>query len=64
MREVPPSRGEVFYLRTILQHRAASSFLDARTVNGTTYNTYQETTTALGVFADETEVEYALREAD
>ena len=64
MREVPPSRGEVFYLRTILQHRAASSFLDARTVNGTTYNTYQETTTALGVFADETEAEYALREAD
>lgn len=63
LREVPPSRGELFYLRTLLQHRAANSFLDARTINGILCDSYQEAATILGIFADEKEAEYGMREA-
>jgi hypothetical protein len=61
--DIPPSHGEVFYLRALLQHRPSSSHVDARTVNGTIYDTYQETATQLGLFATEKEGEYALLEA-
>jgi hypothetical protein len=60
--DVPPSHGEVFYLRTLLQYRPSSSYEDARTANGTLYDTYQETATQLGLFATEKEGEYALLE--
>jgi hypothetical protein len=63
IRDVPPSRGELFYLRALLQHRPASSFVDARTVDGTIHNTYQEAATAHGLFANENEAEYALQES-
>jgi PIF1-like helicase len=63
LRDVLPSRGELFYLRTLLQHRPANSFLDARTVNGTLHNSYQQAATILGLFADEKEAEYGMREA-
>ena len=49
---VCPSQGELFYLRAILQFRPALSFLDARTVNGQIYETFQEVAIALGCFAD------------
>jgi len=60
--DIPPSRGELFYLRTLLQHKPALSFDDARTVDDTLYDTYQEAATALGLFATEKEAEYALLE--
>jgi hypothetical protein len=63
IRDVRPSEGEVFYLRALLQHRPASSHLDARTVDGVEYPTFQEAATELGLFANEQEAEYALVEA-
>ena len=59
---VPPSKGELFYLRAILRHRSILSFEDARSVNGEMYNTFQEAAVLLGIFANEDEAEYALRE--
>ena len=60
---VHPSQGELFYLRAILQSRAALSFLDARTVNAVIYETFQEAAIALGLFADRNEARYAMEEA-
>jgi hypothetical protein len=60
--KIPPSHGEVFYLRTLLQHRPYSSYEDARTVDGVQYETYQEAATELGLFANEKEAEYVLLE--
>ena len=37
--------------------------MDARTVNGIEYATFQEAATELGLFANEKESEYALMEA-
>jgi hypothetical protein len=59
---VTASKGELFYLRVILQHHPAFSFLDARTVGGIIYDTYQEAATEIGFFEDEHESEYALIE--
>jgi hypothetical protein len=53
----------VFYLRVLLQQRAASSFSDLRTVEGIEHGTFQEAATAMGVFANQTEGEYALQES-
>jgi hypothetical protein len=63
LRELPTARGEVFYLRALLQKRPASSFLHLRTVDGIEHATFQEAATALGVFANQTEDEYALWES-
>ena len=60
---VRPSQGELFYLRAILQSRAVLSFVDARTVNGHVYETFQQTAIALGLFADHNEAHYAMQEA-
>jgi len=60
--DVPPSHGEVFYLRTLLQHWPSSSYEDARTVDGVEHDTYQEAATQSGLFANEREAEYALLE--
>jgi hypothetical protein len=60
--DVPPSYSELFYLRALLQHRPAVSFEDAHTVDNMEYDTYQEATTELGLFANEKEAEYALLE--
>lgn len=58
-----PSEGEIFYLRTLLQHRAARSYKDLKTINDREYPTFQETASHLGLFAEENEAEYALHEA-
>lgn len=63
IRDVRPSEGEIFYLRALLQHRPASSYVDARTVDGVELPTFQEAATELGLFANEQESEYALIEA-
>ena len=60
---VLPSQGELFYLRTILQHQPRRSFQDTRTVENILYSTFQEAAVALGMFANEKEAEYALNEA-
>lgn len=60
---VRPSDGEVFYLRALLNARAARSFRDLRTIDGQEYPTFQDAATALGLFEDEHEAEYTLAEA-
>jgi hypothetical protein len=63
IQSIRPSQGELFYLRTILQHKALRSFEDGRTVNGHRCETFQEAATELGLFTDEQEALYAMREA-
>ena len=60
---VPPSQGELFYLRTILQHQPQHLYEDARTVQNIIFSTFWEAAIALGIFANEKEAEYALNEA-
>lgn len=60
---IKPSAGEQFFLRALLNHRAAASYVDLRTIGNTTYATYQEAVTALGLFADVHEAEQAMAEA-
>ena len=57
---VHPSEGDVFYLRALLQHRPASSHVDAQTVDGVELPTYQEAATELGMFANENELQYSV----
>jgi hypothetical protein len=61
--DVCPSEGDIYYLRALLQHRPASSHVDAQTVNNIEFATFQEAATELGLFANEKESEYALTEA-
>lgn len=63
IQQARPSDGELFYLRTILQHRPATSFQDARTVQGQVHLTFQEAAQAMGLFADQNEAELAIEEA-
>ena len=58
-----PSEGERFYLRRLLQHMPALSFEDLRYVNGVQLPTFQEAAIAAGLFADQNEAEYTIREA-
>ena len=57
------SRGDLFYLRALLQTWPARSFEELRTVNGTIHSSFQEASIALNLFSDETEAEYCLTEA-
>jgi hypothetical protein len=61
--DVHPSEGDLFYFYALLQHRSASSYMDAWTVNGIEYQTFQEAATKFGLFANEKEFKYALMEA-
>lgn len=58
-----PSHGEVFYLRSILIQRPATSFQDARTVNNVVYSTFQDAATELGLYTDSSESTQTLLEA-
>ena len=60
---VPIRRKELFYLRAILQTRPAFSFEGLRTVAGVCHPTYALTATALGLFRDVREAEYALQDS-
>lgn len=60
---VRPSDGDIFYLRCILQREAASSFMDARTVHGVIYVTFQDAARAKGLFSDASESSVTLNEA-
>jgi hypothetical protein len=63
LQTVPVRLKELFYLRALLQIRPASSFQDLRLIHGHLYGTYHEAATALGLFQDIREAEYALTEA-
>jgi PIF1-like helicase len=63
IRVVSPTCGEVFYLRCLLLRRPARSYAQARTVDGITFNTFQEAAVRLGLFANENEGHYALADA-
>jgi len=52
---VPLTIGEKCYLRLILYRTPVLSFIDARTVNGITYNTFQLAALAKGLVEDENE---------
>lgn len=60
---VRPSAGERFYLCSILGARPALSFDDARTIDGTLHNTYQEAAMALGLFCQNSEAHLSIQEA-
>jgi hypothetical protein len=47
---VYPRHGDVFYLRALLLHRSARSWVDIRTVEGIVYPTHQEAARAMGLF--------------
>ncbi|KAJ2929031.1 hypothetical protein H1R20_g8055, partial [Candolleomyces eurysporus] len=60
---VRPTQGNMFYLRVILNNCPSQSFVDARTVGGTTYHSFQEVAIALGLFGDGNEALFAMEEA-
>ena len=64
---VSPISGDVFYLRMLLHHdhcRGKESFTDLRTLDGVTYDTYQEVCRRLGVLQDDGEWHEALCAAE
>ena len=64
MHPVRPTAGERYYIRILLQHIPARSFEQLRTVGNVIHNNYQSAVVALGYFTnDETEAEYAIKEA-
>ncbi len=58
-----PSQGELFYFRAILQIKPARSFSHALQHEGRIFPDFQSLATALGIFANEKEAFYAMREA-
>ncbi|KAH1069241.1 hypothetical protein GYH30_006728 [Glycine max] len=58
---VPPTTGELFYLRMMLTAcKGATSFEDIRTVENVLYPTYREACFAMGFLQDDREFVYAL----
>jgi hypothetical protein len=60
---ISPHKGEVFYLRALLLHKATYNYEELRTVNNITYDTFQKAATQLGLFANIDEAENCLQEA-
>lgn len=58
-----PDAGDVWYLRLLLHHIAASSWEDIRTVNGILRDSHQSAAHALGLVADAQEYDLTFREA-
>ncbi|THH06394.1 hypothetical protein EW146_g9626 [Bondarzewia mesenterica] len=63
IRTVPFNAGDVFYLRLILLHTPARSFVDARTVHTVTYTMFYDAAKALLLVHDDNEGFLALDEA-
>ena len=55
--------GELWYLRLLLQHRAARSYEELKTVDNTTNHSFSECARALGLMKDRTEFEICMTEA-
>ena len=60
---VPIRAGEVFYLRSLLLHRASSSFTDLRTIQGHIFDTFHEAASDIGLFDNQNEGFLTLEEA-
>ncbi|KAF1859858.1 hypothetical protein Lal_00028041 [Lupinus albus] len=62
---VPPSIGELFYLRMMLNSiKGPCNYEDIRTVNNVIYPTFRETCFAMGFLEDDREYIEAIKEAD
>jgi hypothetical protein len=57
-----PSAGEIFYLRILVKHRPAMSFLEYRTCNGTMHRTFQQSAIAHGYVDEYNETAIAFEE--
>ena len=55
--------GELFYLRALLLHRAASSFVDLRTIDGHLFSSFHEAACDLGLFNNGNEGFLTMQEA-
>ena len=58
-----PLRGEDFFLRVLLRHRAATSFTDLRTVDGVLLDTFEAACRALGYIEGDDGGVHAMQEA-
>ena len=63
LQSVHVSRGELFYLRSLLLLRPGRSWEDLRTVGGVLYPSFQAACLALGLFADKDEAQVCMQEA-
>ena len=63
LQSVHVSRGELFYLRSLLLTRSGISWDDLRTINGHVYPSFQAACLALGLFVDKNEAEVCMQEA-
>jgi hypothetical protein len=60
---VPIRTGEVFYLRSLLLYRAATSFADLRTIEGHIFDSFHEAASDLGLFDNRNEGFLTMEEA-
>lgn len=61
---VPPSLGDVYYLRILLNHvKGPTCFDDIKTVNGKLFSTYKEACEEFGLLNDDKEYVDAIKEA-
>jgi hypothetical protein len=63
LQTLPPTIGELFYLRCLLTHRPARSFRELRLIDGNLCESYHDAAVALGLFSTENEGMYALTDA-
>jgi hypothetical protein len=63
LQTISPTAGEVFYLRCLLAHHAACSFVEVRTIDGIVHSTFHQAALHLGLFTNENEGHYAMLEA-
>jgi hypothetical protein len=63
LQTVPPSTGELFYLRCLLNYRPARTFDDLKTVDMIQYGSFHDAATHLGLFTNENEGFYAMTDA-
>ena len=63
LQSVHVSRGELFYLRTLLLSRSGISWTDLRTIDGTVYPSFQATCIKLGLFVHQNEAQFCIQEA-
>ena len=63
LQSIHVSRGELFYLRSLLLSRPGISWVDLRTIDGMVYPSFQAACIALGLFADKNEAQVCMQEA-
>jgi len=63
LQSVHVSRGELFYLRSLLLSRPGTSWEDLQTIGETVHPSFQAACIALGLFTDKDEAQVCMREA-